>query len=268
MRRSYRITDIICGEHYITSRIYPEYTQPKGSRSKKSKPTTETRAALNDKNRKEYLAHLASTNFTGQDYYITLTYNDEHLPESYNAAVHELRKFISRAKYRAKKKGKELKTIAVTGFGSKRKRLHHHLIMSGCFMPWEIVDLWRDRDGNGRGRVDTSALQFDQFGVAIDNLLSYFYKHIEEARANGVKGSCYYRSRNLNEPEYRSRKGKLSHKQIEWAKTFTDFEVFERMHPDYALADVSTFYNDTNGGYYFTVRYYKPPHRHRRKRNE
>ena len=225
MRRSYRITDIICGEHYITSRIYPEYTQPKGSRSKKSKPTTETRAALNDKNRKEYLAHLASTNFTGQDYYITLTYNDEHLPESYNAAVHELRKFISRAKYRAKK-------------------------------------------GNGRGRVDTSALQFDQFGVAIDNLLSYFYKHIEEARANGVKGSCYYRSRNLKEPEYRSRKGKLSHKQIEWAKTFTDFEVFERMHPDYALADVSTFYNDTNGGYYFTVKYFKPPHRHRRKRNE
>ena len=265
MRRSYRITDIICGDNYITSRIYPEYRTVKHSRAKKAKPTSEVRALLNEKNQKEYLAHLASTNFTDRDYYITLTYNDEHLPKNYDEAVRELKKYIARAKYRAAKQGKTLKIIAVTGYGSKRKRLHHHLIISGCFMPYEIIDLWKGREKKSRGFVEVNPLQFNQFGVAIDNLLKYFYKHIEENKKLGITGSGYYRSRNLAEPEYRSRSGKLSHKQIEWARTFTDFSVFERMHPDYALADVVTFHNDVNGGYYFTVRYYRPPNK--RKKN-
>ncbi|MBQ7505323.1 MAG: hypothetical protein IJT79_08420 [Ruminococcus sp.] len=267
MRRKYRMTDIICGDNYITSRIYPEYLIPK-SRQKKSKPTSEVQQKLNEKNRQEYLAHLASTNFTDRDYYITLTYNDEYLPENINEAKHELRKYIKRLQTRTKKLGLTIKAIGVTGYGSKRKRLHHHIIISGCFMPYEFIEVWKCRDGSSRGYVDICPLQFDQFGVAIDNLLKYFYKHIEENKKLGITGSGYYRSRNLAEPEIKSRSGKLSHKQIEFARTFTDFTVFEQMHPDYALADVITFHNDVNGGYYFTVRYYKPPRKQRRKQTK
>lgn len=265
MRRKYRITDIICGENYITSRIYPEYLPHRTSRQRKSKPTSEVQERLNEKNRKEYLSHLASTNFSDRDYYITLTYNDKHLPENRLDAEHELRKFISRLKYRAQKIGKIVKIIAVTGYGSKRKRLHHHLLISGCLMPYDIINIWKCKDGSSRGYVDINPLQFNQFGIAIDNLLKYFYKHVEENKKLGIKGSGYFRSRNLTEPTIKSRSGKLSHKQIEFARTFTDYTVFEQMHPDYTLADVVTFQNDVNGGYYFTVRYYRPPNRRRKK---
>lgn len=265
MRRSYRITDIICGNNYITTRVYPEYRPPKGSRSKRSKPTSEVREHLNNENRKQYLAHLASTNFTERDYYITLTYNDAHLPDDLTSAKHELKNYIKRLQYKAKRNGLTIKALGVTGYGSKRKRLHHHLIVTGCFMPYEFIKAWKCTDGSSRGYVDICPLQFDQFGVAIDNLLKYFYKHIEENRKLGIKGVGYYRSRNLSEPVVKSRSGKLSHKQIDFARTYTDFTVFEQMHPDYALADVITFYNDVNGGYYFTVKYYKPPNRRKTK---
>ena len=265
MRRRYRMTDIICGDNYITSRIYPEYTPPRTSRQRKSKPTSEVQQKLNDKNRQEYISHLASTNYTARDYYITLTYNDRHLPKNIHEAKRELANYIKRLKRKTKKLGLTLKVIAVTGYGSKRKRLHHHLLVTGCLMPYEFIEIWKCRDGNSRGYVDICPLQFDQFGIAIDNLLKYFYKHIEENKKLGIKGIGYFRSRNLSEPVIKSRSGKLSHKQIEFARTFTDFTVFELMHPDYALADVITFYNDVNGGYYFTVRYYRPPNRRKRK---
>ena len=262
MRRRYRTTDIICGKNYITTRIYPEYSLPKGGRRKKSKPTSDVRQRLNDENRKEKVIFLANTNFTEKDQFLTLTYDEEHLPENYNQAEKELRKYIERLRNYAKKNNlPSPKIIGITGYGSKRKRLHHHLLINGDYPLYILTEKWKEKSGNYRGYIDVKPLIFNQFGI--ENIARYIIKHIEENIRSGIK-CTYFRSRNLKEPKIKSRAKQISHRDILFAKEYTDFSVFEKMHPDYAIADVSPYYNDVNGGYYFTVKYYRP-HMKRRK---
>lgn len=264
MITKYKQKDVVCGENYITTTIYPEYTPPKGSRKRKRRPTSEVQQHLNDENRKNYISNLVNTNYAPSDYWATITYNDEHLPVSFTDAVHELSKFIERIKYYAKTNGLPMpKIIAVTGYGNRRKRLHHHLIISGFIPIDEFTERWRDKKGDWRGWVDVKPLQFDKFGV--DCLAKYFIKHIEENKTRGIK-TPYFRSRNLSEPIKKTKNAKISRRQIEFAKSYTDLSIFERLHPEYEIADMTPYYNDCNGGYYFTIKYYRPPKKRKGKR--
>ncbi|MCM1330599.1 MAG: hypothetical protein NC253_14305 [Ruminococcus sp.] len=85
----------------------------------------------------KHFIRLVNTNFTSAAYYVTLTYDNEHLPESYAAAVKNLDKYIRRLRY----SNPNAKIIAVTGYGRKSGRLHHHLIVSGV-SEGDILGKW------------------------------------------------------------------------------------------------------------------------------
>ena len=176
--RLYKFNEFYCGENYLDVQIYPEYIKPhKGTRKKKTKPTNEAQEFLNQNNRDRYVCRLFNHNFTPSGSYITLTYDDEHLPESYEGAEKEINNYIRRIKYHAKKKGAPTPKICkVTGYGERRKRLHHHIIISDELTAAELKKLWRDKKGELRGRITIDPLEFDKFGL--DRLANYFLKHI------------------------------------------------------------------------------------------
>lgn len=89
--------------------------------------TDEEKARYNRHKSEKHFVRLVNTNFTSAAYYVTLTYDNEHLPPSYAEAVKNLENYVRRLRY----SNPHAKIVAVTGCGSRSGRLHHHLIVSG-----------------------------------------------------------------------------------------------------------------------------------------
>lgn len=81
---------------------------------------------------------LLNTNFTHQDYYITLTYRRELRPDP-KTARKQIDKFIEGLRKLYKKAGIELKWVVVTEY--KNKAIHHHVVISR-YQIGKVVDLW------------------------------------------------------------------------------------------------------------------------------
>lgn len=73
MRCLYRERRWECG-NYLEVEFYPVFKPPSGKRRRKSKPTSEVQARLNDRNARRELVRLLNTNFTDEDIEIHLSY--------------------------------------------------------------------------------------------------------------------------------------------------------------------------------------------------
>ena len=80
MQRTYRQRKYYCGE-YLEVEIFPVYTKARG-RGKRKKPTSEIQQRLNQQHAEGKLRRLLHTNFTPSDLFVTLTFDDAHLPAS------------------------------------------------------------------------------------------------------------------------------------------------------------------------------------------
>ena len=78
------------------------------------------------------------TNFTHQDYYITLTYRRELRPDT-ETARKQIDKFIGDLRKLYKRAGVELKWVSVTEY--KNKAIHHHVVINR-YKIGQVVDLW------------------------------------------------------------------------------------------------------------------------------
>lgn len=65
--------------------------------------------------------------------FITLTYDEEHLPENKSLVKKDLQKFFKRLRYHLGKK-RRIKYFACGEYGDKRKRPHYHAIILGISM--------------------------------------------------------------------------------------------------------------------------------------
>ncbi len=70
----------------------------------------EEKARYNNHKSQKRFIRLVNTNFTSTGYYVTLTYDNEHLPESYAEAVKNLDNYIRRLRY----SNPHAKIVAVT----------------------------------------------------------------------------------------------------------------------------------------------------------
>ena len=73
-----------------------------------------------------------AANFTRRDLYVTLTYDDEHLPPNRKAAKKQVAAFFDRMRRQYRRGGRELRYVYVTQELQRdgSRRLHHHLIIS------------------------------------------------------------------------------------------------------------------------------------------
>lgn len=108
----------------------PEPRDGPQARTEKSRATTAARKRINDKTAKGRLEMLLAANFGPRDEYVTLTYDNEHLPKNRAEAEKHLRKYIKRLREYWKKKGKKLRYVYVTEHNHGDGRYHHHIMLS------------------------------------------------------------------------------------------------------------------------------------------
>lgn len=228
----------------------------KGKRSKKEKISLPKQERMNSKNSMRKFVQIVETNFGQGDTFLTLTYNEKNLPESYEQAQRELSNYIGRLKYQMKKAGieEDLKYIVVTSErkpkdGDEGVRYHHHLLLKCGLSRDAIEEAWSRRKGRQKkgepiGYANTKRIQED-INTGILGLANYLARHTTFRR----RWSC---SQNLERPFERTNDYKYSQKKlIEFALDPYVIERWEKIYPGYTIADkdngIEAIYNDFTG---------------------
>ena len=117
----YALKEITAGDQFEIE-IYPQFRSmdevpPEGRTIKKD--NNKAQKNLNDKNARKYVERLINENFSDRDIWMTLTYDDEHLPPDgdVDAAIKNVQKYIRRINYQRKKRGlPNAKYVYVTAY--------------------------------------------------------------------------------------------------------------------------------------------------------
>lgn len=113
-------------------------------RADKTQMSTAAREAINLRYSWQKLEVLLAANFTKHDLFVTLTYDDDHIPINREEAVKRVKKWITKLRAARKLRGQPLKYIYVTEqLSSEGGRLHHHLVVNGTGDDYETIrSLW------------------------------------------------------------------------------------------------------------------------------
>lgn len=221
--------------------------------------TREAQQRVNRKRSMLRVEQLIHANFGAGDLFETLTYNDEEeMPATVEEVRHDLKKYLARLRYRARKAGRELKYLYVIELSERsdadpnaRQNWHIHLVLSGVSRE-TAEDCWPHGYGNSR-RLQDSKERFT--GIA---------KYMLKRRASW---RTWERSRNLKEPVERVTDRAISRRRV--ALVARDVrangrEIFERIYPGWSLIeDVDVRVSDFVPGAYIYARM-----RRRGRRNE
>ncbi len=164
---------------------------PPRARAEKSMATSLARQKINLKRSCQQLELILFGNFGRDDFFITLTYDDEHLPAERAKAVKRVKKFLSDLRKARKKRGQQLKYVYVTEDKHDDARVHHHLVINGTGHDIdEMRALWPD------GHSYINNIRPRELG----NLAGYFTK---EPREYGqIKNRrTWNASQNIKRPE-------------------------------------------------------------------
>lgn len=92
--------------------------------------TSDLRQKMNDRTSAQKFRRLIAANFSPRDYVVTLTYSDNFLPSTPEAARDRyLKPFIRKLRADLRENGMDLKYMYVTEGLHGDKRLHHHIIV-------------------------------------------------------------------------------------------------------------------------------------------
>lgn len=271
----YALKEITAGEQFEIE-IYPQFRKmddvPKEGR-KVVKDNNKAQKNLNDKNARKYVERLINKNFNDRDIWLTLTYDDDHLPPDgdIDAAIKNMQKYIRRVNYQRGKRGlPNAKYIYVTEYDPDAEiRWHHHIIMDGM-MDMDIVEkCWKQASRN-----EVRRLQKDENGLS--GMSRYMVK--EKKRIKSEKR--WNSSQGLQEPDVKivhskqPEKGKGSYKPIgKYVDSMvrnqnTISEVLAGWYPDFDFTNASVYYNDFNYMFYIHARMRRKRSDEREKRIE
>jgi hypothetical protein len=260
----YALKEIRAGEQ-LEIEIYPQFKSmdevpPEGRSIKKDNDKAQRN--LNDKNARKYVERLINHNFGDGDLWMTLTYDDEHLPPDgdIDAAIKNVQKYIRRVNYQRKKRGlPNCKYVYVTEYNPDAKiRWHHHLVMDGVMDMDTVEKCWQQGSRN-----EVRRLQKDENGLS--GMANYIVK--EKKRVKSEKR--WNSSQGLANPDVRvvhskqPEKGKGSYKKIgsyvdRMTKNQNSIETqMKKWFPDYDFSESAVYYNDFNGQFYIRARMHK-----------
>ena len=198
----------------IEVEIYPAWNKNNKIRNEKKNRSTIEQEKINKKNKVKNFIRLVNTNFIEGDLYVTLTYQDKYLPNE-EEARRDITNYLNKIKRYRKKAGlEEIKYIYAISFendtiGSKKVRIHHHLIINK--MDRDIVEkLWT------KGRSDARKLQKDE------NLFEGVARYIVN-QSNKRIGH----SRNLKKPKITIDRTTLTKRKVE------NLAMNETLHKNY-----------------------------------
>lgn len=166
---------------------------PDHVRAEKSRCMSAARARLNLKYSCQKLELLLGANFNAADYYITLSYDDDHLPNSREAAKKVIAKFIRQLRAHRRSRRQYIKYIYITEGLHGDKRLHHHIVINSCDDIDDVISLWI------YGHVNYKSIDPRQYG----DLARYMTKEPRGGIAQHGK-RCWTPSKNLDKPTMES----------------------------------------------------------------
>lgn len=243
-------TKTITSGNVVECEIYPLWRTKNEVRAARAHTTREAQRSLNARNARKNLTRKINANFTEDDVCITLTYKDEVPNEE--QARRDIRNYIRRIRdYRKKNDLPELKYVYVIEFdngdtGRPKKRVHHHVVMSGMDRD-EAERIW------GKGYANTRRLQSDEYGF--EALARYMTKD-----PSGSKRWCA--SRNLIDPNESATISdtKISKKQAEkLAAHFVEAApaIFSKAFPECDFIDCEIRRSDFVAGAYIYARMHR-----------
>lgn len=173
------------------------HTQNQAARREvRSQISTPARESLNAKLSWQKLMILLAANFTTKDLVVTLTYRDEALPVSREAADRRLSNFIRalRADRRNHSPPDPLVYVRVTEGYHSDGRLHHHMIVNATNLDFKTIrDLW-SKNGDD--------IDFEQFGAdGAERWAKYLTKEPREKGRRYVGDRTWRCSRGMKRPE-------------------------------------------------------------------
>lgn len=265
----YALKEISAGEQFEIE-MYPQFTSmedvpPEGKKERAYWEQRRAQRELNRKNSCKYVERLINQNFTDGDVWITLTYDDEHLPPDgdIEAAEKDVKNWISRINYRRKKIGlPPAKYIYITEYDPYAKiRWHHHVIMDGA-MDMDILEsLWKKGHRN-----ESRRLKRDENGLSG---MAHYITKIEresqrlkyEKRWHSSKGLIkpYVNVVHSKRPEDRKGNYKKIERYVkEMVKNQNSIpEQLKKWYPDYTFTSAEVYYNEFNYMFYIHARMYR-----------
>lgn len=246
----YKARTIKSGD-FLEVEIYPIWNTNSEHRAAREKTSRQAQVNLNERNAKRNLVRKVNTNFTANDYHVTLTYGGGDLPDEKQARI-DMQNFIRRVRYHRKKNNlPPLKYVYVIEFyngDGRRTRVHHHVIMSGGMDRKAIKDLWNF------GRVYIDELQPE------DGSLEGLARYITKQPGKLVQSKRWATSRNLKPPKITTSESKISKKQAE--KMAADMEneapaIFGKLFQDYTFDNCTVKGSDYVSGVYVYTTMYK-----------
>lgn len=111
-------------------------------------------------------------------YFVTLTYNTEHVPITKNGYLtvrqKDLQNFFKKLRRNHPKDGYPISYYAASEYGTKHSRPHYHIILFGC-NDQEITKAWTT---DGRTNTEIQALGDIYFGTVEGGSIGYVLKYI------------------------------------------------------------------------------------------
>ena len=247
----YREQKHICGKDYDTAPymevdLYAVSAKKHRAsrRAKRKEATSLAMQTYNDNRAKRYCVQLVNANFTEQDYALTATYDDDHLPApgEIERVDRDWTAYMRRVYRWCDKHGVERPLwLMATEYtttdetGATYGRHHHHAIIqhTAGLSRDTLEELWRDTAGKTMGLCRCERLHFDHGSV--EGLVQYINKNKRCARR-------WRQSRGLEKPKTPPpNDSKWSRKKLEEASTLyiDDREFWERKYPGYTLNRVA-----------------------------
>ena len=257
----YALKEITAGDQFEIE-IYPQFRSmdevPKEGR-RIVKDNSKAQKNLNDKNARKYVERLINENFDDRDIWLTLTYDDEHLPPDgdIDVAIKNVQNYIRRVNYQRKKRGlNKAKYVVVNAYNPFEEiRWHHHIVMDGDLDMDTVEGCWKQSSRN-----EVRRLQKDENGLS--GLANYIVE--EKNRIKSEKR--WMSSQGLKDPDVKvvhskqPEKGKGSYKPIGKyvdgmvKNRDTIREVLAGWYPEYDFTAADVYYNDFNYMFYIHAR--------------
>lgn len=199
---SRKIIKTIRAGRLVRQVIYPAASIADEPRVRKGKQKVSTagRQLLNFRTAGEKLEALLAANFDEADYFVTLTYDDAHLPPDRDGAKAEFKKYVVSLRRHLKKNGLTLRYVYTTEEMEEEhageRRLHHHAVISGDGLdPDTLRAVW------GRGFVHVEPLldgAYDGYATRAQYLIKERHPG-QPGRKTGLR--AWSASHNLQRPE-------------------------------------------------------------------
>lgn len=229
---------------------YFSYTDRGRGKRRRSRyqETTPKQKRLNDKKSRRYFEALVQSNFGDGDLHITPTYDDEHVPVDEADAKRQFTNFIARINYHRRKRGlPKAKWVAVTEFGKKNGRPHHHIVMDAGLSRDEVEALWH------AGYCNADRIRPDK-RKGMRQLIAYLSKDPKgNRRWNSSHGNLVKPWVSINDSP------KMSKKRLRAMSDLPEDceqmrQIIECDNPGYELIDVEKDFREDIAQWYFFAR--------------